>query len=107
MALTRDQRRAMERSMARMRERQHAAAIRPTSPVPADAPVLTPDANEGFAPEGVMREEAPAPAGPPPDKVRRVAGTMWWAAQSPAIADDQRERILEARDVVLQEAASA
>lgn len=121
MALTRDQRRAMERSIHRMNTRQTQAMHRPDGPVP-----MTPDTTEGFAPEGTLSEaerlpddlnlgveaetlDARVKAVTMPDeaKVRRAAGTMWWAAQSPAIADDQRERLLEARDMVLQESALA
>lgn len=111
--------------MARMRERQHAAAIRPTSPVPAVAPEADPlpeadadgvtivpperlpdDLNLGVDEETVAAR-VKAAAVPPPDKVRRAAGAMWWAAQSPVIAEDQRAKLLEARATVLQEAALA
>ena len=98
--------------MARMRERQHAAELRPATPVPAPevpAPLPAADADGVTIVPDVMPhpDQVRALVTPPADQVRRAAGTMWWAAQSPAIADDQRERLLEARAQVLQESALA
>ncbi|QWY84416.1 hypothetical protein SEA_KNOCKER_74 [Mycobacterium phage Knocker] len=98
MALTRDQRRQMERSLARMKHRREAKAARPATPVPV---VAAPDA------DGVTIVDPPAPAAPSRKAVEHVAGRMWWAAQSPGIADDQRDRLLSARDTVLKESALA
>lgn len=97
--------------MARMRERQHAAALRPSSPVPAEVPgpdtgpLPTPDA-DGV----VVLPDVPAlkaATGPTAEQVARVAGSLFWAAQSPAVADTERDKLLEARAQVLQEAALA
>lgn len=104
MALTRDQRRAMERSLERMAHRRQANAVRATAPIHDGKVVPITATPEGFAPEGTISE---ASATPSRKAVEHVAGRMWWAAQSPAIADDQRDRLLAARDTVLRESALA
>lgn len=88
MPLNRDQRRAMTRSVARMKSRHAAVASvnLPPEPRPEVAEML---------------------ATPARKVVEHVASRMWWAAQAPAIADDQRERLLAARATVLSESALA
>ena len=111
MALTRDQRRAMERSLSRMRQRREHNEQRQAARLP-----MTPANTEGFAPEGRMSEadadgvtivDPPASRTPSRGAVEHVASRMWWAAQSPVIAEDQRAKLLRARDTVLQESALA
>lgn len=97
--------------MARMRERQHAAELRPASPVPGPdtGPLPMPQADaDGVTivdPAPELTTAVKAVTGPSPAMIQRAVGTMWWAAQSPAIGEDQRERLLEARATVLQENA--
>lgn len=88
MALTREQRRRMTRSLARMRNRQGAAAL------------VTPesDAGAGYTTPGTM---TPTPS---QAAIDHVAARMWWAAQSqPANAD----RIMAARATMIAESALA
>lgn len=97
--------------MARMRERQHAAALRPATPVPGPdtGPLPMPEVDaDGVTivdPMPELTERVKARVGPSEQMIQRAVGTMWWAAQSPAIAEDQRARLLEARATVLQENA--
>lgn len=97
MPLTRDQRRAMERSLARMNQRQSKRA--------AVGQIVA----AGVSPEADIERAVGAPAitAPNADAINSVAGRLWWHAQNPNIRDDQRDSLMDARTTLLRDSVLA